>query len=181
MDDRRRRFEAQVLPHLDAAYRFAKWLARSSDDANDVVQETILRAYRGFDALRGSDVKAWLLTIVRNCHSTALKQPQRRALVPLPDEDDTHDRYALIATTPDPESASIRRDEEHTLEELIARLPDKYREVLIMREIEDMRYREIAAVTNLPMGTVMSRLARARSVLKEHWLLQANEEPHAVP
>jgi RNA polymerase sigma factor (sigma-70 family) len=181
MDDRRRRFEAQVLPHLDAAYRFAKWLAGSPHDADDVVQEAILRAYRGFDALRGSDVKAWLLTIVRNCHSTALKQQKRRALVPLPEEDDTQDGYALIATTPDPESASIRSDEEHTLEKLIARLPDNYREVLILREVEDMRYGEIAAVTNLPMGTVMSRLARARSVLKEHWLLQANGAPHAVP
>jgi RNA polymerase sigma factor (sigma-70 family) len=181
MDDRRRRFEAQVLPHLDAAYRFARWLARSPADADDVVQEAILRAYRGFEALRGSDVKAWLLTIVRNCHSTALKQQQRRAQVPLPEEHDTQDGHALIATTPDPESASIRRDEEHTLKNLIARLPDGYREVLILREIEDMRYREIAAVTNLPMGTVMSRLARARSVLKEHWLLQAKGEPHAVP
>jgi RNA polymerase sigma-70 factor (ECF subfamily) len=179
MDDRRRRFEAQVLPHLDAAYRFARWLARSPDDADDVVQEAVLRAYRSFDTLRGSDVKAWLLTIVRNCHSTALKQQQRRAQVPLPEEDDAQDG-ALIATTPDPESASIRRDEEHTLERLIAGLPDDYREVLILREIEDMRYREIAAVTNLPMGTVMSRLARARSALKEHWL-QATGEPHAVP
>jgi RNA polymerase sigma factor (sigma-70 family) len=180
MDDRRRRFEAQVLPHLDSAYRFARWLARSPDDADDVAQEAIMRAYRGFDALRGSDVKAWLLTIVRNCHSTALKQQQRRAQVPLPEEHDTEDGHALVASTPDPESASIRRDEEHTLEKLIAGLPDDYREVLILREIEDMRYREIAAVTNLPMGTVMSRLARARSVLKEHWLLQANGEPHAV-
>jgi RNA polymerase sigma-70 factor, ECF subfamily len=125
-------------------------------------------------------VKTWLLTIVGSCHSTALKQQRRRALVPLP-EDDTQDGYALIATTPDPESASIRRDEEHTLEKLVARLPDKHREVLILRELEDMRYREIAAVTNLPMGTAMSRLARARSVLKEHWLLQADGEPHAVP
>jgi RNA polymerase sigma factor (sigma-70 family) len=180
MDDRRQRFEAQVLPHLDAAYRFARWLARSPDDADDVVQEAVLRAYRGFDALRGSDVKAWLLTIVRNCHSTALKQQQRRALVPLPEEHDTEDGDALIATTPDPESAAIHRDEQQTLEKLIAGLSDDYREVLILREIEDMRYREIAAVTNLPMGTVMSRLARARSALKEHWL-QATGEPHAVP
>src|SRR5271169_539208 len=112
MADKRRRFEAQVLPHLDAAYRFARWLARSPDDADDVVQEAILRAYRGFDALRGSDVKGWLLTIVRNCHATALKQQQRRAQVPLPEEHDTQDGHALIATTPDPESASIRRDEE---------------------------------------------------------------------
>jgi RNA polymerase sigma-70 factor (ECF subfamily) len=180
MDDRRRRFEAQVLPHLDAAYRFARWLARSPDDADDVVQEAVLRAYRSFDTLRGSDVKAWLLTIVRNCHLTALRQQQRRAQVPLPEEDDAQDGHALIAATPDPESASISRDEEHTLERLIAGLPDDYREVLILREIEDMRYREIAAVTNLPMGTVMSRLARARSALKEHWL-QATREPHAVP
>jgi RNA polymerase sigma factor (sigma-70 family) len=180
MDDRRRRFEAQVLPHLDAAYRFARWLARSPDDADDVVQEAVLRAYRGFDTLRGFDVKAWLLTIVRNCHSTALKQQQRRAQVPLPEEHDTQDGQALIATTPDPESAAIRRDEEHTLERLIAGLPDDYREVLILREVEDMRYREIAAVTNLPMGTVMSRLARARSMLKQH-CLHAQGEPHAVP
>src|SRR5580700_11990568 len=100
MDDRRRRFEAQVLPHLDATYRFARWLARSPDDAEDLVQEAMLRAYRGFDALRGSDVKAWLLTIVRNCHSTALKQQRRRALVPLPEEDDTQDGFALIGPRP---------------------------------------------------------------------------------
>src|ERR1700683_3126845 len=110
MDDRRRRFEAQVLPHLDAAYRFARWLARSPNDADDVVQEAILRAYRGFDALRGSDVKAWLLTIVRNCNSTSLKQQQRRAHVPLPEEHDMEDGHPLIGTAPDPESASIRRD-----------------------------------------------------------------------
>ena len=169
------------MPHLDAAYRFARWLARSPDDADDVVQEAILRAYRGFDGLRGSDVKAWLLTIVRNCHWTALKQQQRRALVPLPEEHDAQDGHALIATTPDPESASICRDEERTLERLLAGLPDDYREVLILREIEDMDYREIAAVTNVPLGTVMSRLARARAALKKHWLRQVEGEPHAVP
>jgi RNA polymerase sigma factor (sigma-70 family) len=181
VDERRSRFETQVLPHLDAAYRFARWLVRSPDDADDVVQEAILRAYRGFDGLRGSDVKAWLLTIVRNCHSTSLKQQQRRAQVPLPEEHDTQDAHKLIATTPNPEDASIRRDDEHTLESLIAGLPDDHREVLILREIEDMRYREIAAVTNLPIGTVMSRLARARSALKEHWLLHVKRESHAVP
>jgi len=169
------------MPHLDAAYRFARWLARSPEDADDVVQEAILRAYRGFDALRGSDVKAWLLTIIRNCHLTALRQQQRRALVPLPEEHDAQDGHALIATTPDPESASICRDEERTFERLIAGLPDDYREVLILREIEDMDYREIAAVTNVPLGTVMSRLARARAALKKHWLRQVEGEPDAVP
>jgi len=91
MDDKRVRFEAQVLPHLDAAYRFARWLSFSPGDADDVVQEAVLRAFRGFDGLRGSDVKAWLLAIVRNCHFTAAKQQQRRAFVPLPEENDADD------------------------------------------------------------------------------------------
>jgi RNA polymerase sigma-70 factor (ECF subfamily) len=180
MDDRRRRFEAQVMPQVDAAYRFARWLARSSADADDLVQEAILRAYRGFDALRGSDVKAWLLTIVRNCHLTALKQEQRRGLVPLPEEHDARDGHAMIATTPDPESESIQRDEERALEILIAALPDDHREVLILREIEDMDYRAIAAVINVPLGTVMSRLARARAALKKQWLQHNDGVPRAV-
>jgi RNA polymerase sigma factor (sigma-70 family) len=180
MDERRARFEAEVLPHLDAAYRYARWLSRSPADADDVVQEAMLRAFRGFDSLRGSDVKAWLLTIVRNCHSTALKQQQRRAFVPLPEEHDAADGYAMIATTPDPESASIRRDHEHTLDRLMSTLPEEHREVLVLREIEDMDYREIATVTNVPIGTVMSRLARARAALKARWLQEIEAEPHAV-
>src|ERR1017187_3525790 len=143
MDDRRRRFEVQVMPHLDAAYRFARWLARSPDDADDVVQEAILRAFRGFDALRGSDVKAWLLAIVRNCHLTAAKQQQRRGFVPLPEENDAQDGYAMSATTPNPEDDSIRRDEQRTLERLIAALPEEHRTVLVLREIEEMDYRQI--------------------------------------
>jgi RNA polymerase sigma-70 factor, ECF subfamily len=180
MDDRRRRFEVLVLPHLDAAYRFARWLSRSPGDADDVVQDAVLRAFRGFDALRGSDVKAWLLTIVRNCHLTALQQQQRRAFVPLPEEHDAEDGHALIATTPDPESASMRRDERRTLDRLMSALPEEHREVLVLRELEELDYREIAAVTNVPIGTVMSRLARARAALKARWLQEAEREPHAV-
>jgi RNA polymerase sigma-70 factor (ECF subfamily) len=180
MDDRRHRFEVLVLPHLDAAYRFARWLSRSPGDADDVVQEAVLRAFRGFDALRGSDVKAWLLTIVRNCHLTALKQQQRRAFVPLPEEHDAEDGHAVIATTPDPENASMRRDDQRTLDRLMSALPEEHREVLVLREIEEMDYREIAAVTNVPIGTVMSRLARARNALKARWLQEAEREVHAV-
>src|SRR5579862_6368326 len=121
MDDRRHRFEAQVLPHLDAAYRFARWLARSPVDAEDVVQEAMLRAYRGFDGLRGPDVKAWLLTIVRNCHSTAIRQQnQRGVLVPLPEKHDTGEVPALMAGGLEPEGETIRREERLTLERLIA-------------------------------------------------------------
>ncbi len=180
MDDRRHRFEVLVLPHLDSACRFARWLSRSPSDADDVVQEAILRAFRGFDALRGSDVKAWLLTIVRNCHLTALKQQQRRAFVPLPEEHDAEDGHAMIATTPDPESTSMRRDDQRTLDRLMSALPEEHREVLVLREIEEMDYREIATVTNVPIGTVMSRLARARTALKVRWLQEADREPHAV-
>lgn len=166
MDDKRGRFEAQVLPHLDAAHRFARWLSRSPNDADDVVQEAILRAFRGFDGLRGSEVKAWLLAIVRNCHATAHTRRQRDAFVPLPEENDPEDGHAMTATAPDPESVSIRLDHERMLERWLSKLREEHREVLVLREFEDMNYREIAAVTNVPIGTVMSRLARARAELK---------------
>jgi RNA polymerase sigma-70 factor (ECF subfamily) len=180
MDDKRGRFEAEVLPHLDAAYRFARWLSHSPGDADDVVQEALLRAFRGFDALRGGDVKAWLLAIVRNCHSTALKQQQRRALVPLPEENDTQDGHVMVASTLDPESASISRDEARTLDRVMSALPEEHREVLVLREIDDLDYREIATITNVPIGTVMSRLARARAALKARWLKDAEGGPRAV-
>lgn len=180
MDDRRARFEAQVLPHLDAAYRLARWLCHAPADADDVVQEAVLRAFRGFDNLRGSDVKAWLLAIVRNCHSTALQQQRRRAHVPLPEENDAQDGYAMTATTPGPESASSRRDEQRTLDRLLAALPEEQRTVLALREIEEMDYRQIAQVTCVPIGTVMSRLARSRAALKALWLKEAEGEPSAM-
>jgi RNA polymerase sigma factor (sigma-70 family) len=172
MDEKRRRFEAEVLPHMDAAYRFARWLSHSPADADDVVQEAILRAFRAFGALRGADAKAWLLTIVRNCHASAFRQQQRRALVPLPDESDARDGHALVASAADPEDESIRRDDERSLNTLLSTLPQDYREILVLREIEELSYREIATVTNMPMGTVMSRLARARAALKTQWLQQ---------
>jgi RNA polymerase sigma factor (sigma-70 family) len=180
MDDKRRRFEAQVLPHLDAAYALARWLSRSPAAAEDVVQDAALRAYRNFDALRSADAKAWLLTIVRNCHLTAVEQQQRRTFVPLPEEHDAQDGDAMVATTPGPESAALHRDAERSLDRLIATLPEEYREVLVLREIEDMGYREIATVINAPIGTVMSRLARARAALRARWVAESEAEPHAV-
>ena len=180
MDDKRARFDAQVMPHLDAAYRFARWLSRSPGDADDIVQEAMLRAFRGFDTLRGSDVKAWLMAIVRNCHSTVLKQQQRRSFVPLPEEDDARDGYAMTSDVPDPENAAMRRDEQRTLDRLMAALPEEHRTVLVLREIEEMDYRQIALVTNVPIGTVMSRLARSRAALKAHWQREAEGGPRAV-
>jgi RNA polymerase sigma factor (sigma-70 family) len=178
MDDKRARFEGQVLPHLDAAYRFARWLCRSGD-ADDVVQDAVLRAFRGFDTLRGSDAKAWLLSIVRNCHLTSAKQQQRRALVPLPDENDGMDGE-MTATTPDPEAAAILSDQRKLLDRLLASLPEEHRTVLMLREIEEMDYAQIAAVTQVPIGTVMSRLARSRAALKVKWMQETGGEPRAV-
>jgi RNA polymerase sigma factor (sigma-70 family) len=180
MDDKRRRFDAEVLPYLDAAYRFARWLSRSRDDAEDIVHDAMVRAFRGFDGLRGADAKPWLLSIVRNCHATRRQREQRSAWVPLPDEHDAQDGNAMIANTPDPESESIRRDEQRILERLLAKLAPEQREVLVLREIEDMNYRQIAEVTNTPIGTVMSRLARARATLKANWQVELRGETHVM-
>ncbi len=180
MDARRARFEAQVLPHLDAAYRFARWLTRSRTDAEDIVQDALLRAYRGFEGLRGSDARAWLLSIVRNCHATMYQQHKRRATVPLPEESDAQNAHVMVASDPGPESLSIHRDDERAFERLLGDLSQEHREVLALRELEEMSYREIAEVTSLPVGTVMSRLARARSALKELWLKDTEGEPSGV-
>jgi RNA polymerase sigma-70 factor, ECF subfamily len=180
MDDKRSRFEALVLPHLNAAYRLARWLARSPGDADDVVQEAYLRAFRSFDTLRSQDARAWLLAIVRNCYLSALAARRRRAAEPLTEEHEMDAAAIDAAAAADPEGASIERDERRTLARLIAALPDEHREVLLLREMEDMSYREIATVTAVPIGTVMSRLARARAALRENWRQQCRGEPRAV-
>src|SRR5215472_532009 len=175
MDDKRSRFEALVLPHLDAAYRLARWLCRSPGDADDIVQEAFMRAFRAFDTLRGPDARAWLLSIVRNCHLSALGERQRRAYEPLTEEHEMQPAAGAAGPPPDPESASIERDERRRLARLIAALPEEQREVLLLREMEDMSYREIATVAQVPIGTVMSRLARARAALKVTWLESEGE------
>jgi RNA polymerase sigma-70 factor (ECF subfamily) len=160
MDDRRRRFEAQALPHLDAAYNLARWLSRSPVDADDIVQDAMLRAFRAFDGFRGGDAKAWLLTIVRNCWLSAGAATRRRGHTSLEDEN-------LEAPETDPEQTAIEAGTKRRLDAMIAALPEDFREVLILREMEDMSYREIAEITGVPIGTVMSRLARARATLRE--------------
>jgi RNA polymerase sigma-70 factor (ECF subfamily) len=179
MDDRRRRFEAQAMPHLDAAYNLARWLARSPTEADDIVQDAILRAYRAFDGFRGGDVKPWLLAIVRNCHLTALGAQRRRRHDALP-EPDAPDDLAFASQEPDAESNVIAADHARKLDDVIAQLPAEYREVLILREMEDMSYRDIASITGAPIGTVMSRLARARAALKEKWLTNVEGGCHGL-
>lgn len=156
------------MTHLDAANNLARWLTRDAAAADDVVQDAMLRAYRAFDGFRGEDAKPWLLAIVRNCYRTALDQNRRRAQVPLPDADNKGPE--IVADAPDPEKSAISSNLSRKLDELIATLPVEFRETLILREMEDLSYREIAEVTAAPIGTVMSRLARARALLREKWI-----------
>jgi RNA polymerase sigma-70 factor (ECF subfamily) len=181
MSDRRARFEAQALPHLDAAYNLARWLARPPLDADDIVQDAMLRAFRAFDSFRGDNLKPWLLAIVRNCFLTAAGNARRTRNVPIIEDDQAGaDDPAWIANTPDPESAAISAEERRRLDEVIALLPREFREVLVLREMEDLSYREIAQITGAPIGTVMSRLARARGMLKEKWHGDVERSRHVL-
>ena len=157
------RFERLALPHLDAAYSLARWLARDERAAEDIVQEAYLRAFRFFHAFRGEDARPWLLAIVRNCHRSALEQKKRHAATPLGDNDDAD----IAAADPTPETSAIQTGDGRRLDQAIAALPEEFREVVILRELEEMSYRDIAAATGAPIGTVMSRLARGRALLRE--------------
>jgi RNA polymerase sigma-70 factor (ECF subfamily) len=178
MDDRRRRFETQALPHLDAAFNLARWLTRSDADADDVVQDAMLRAWRAFDQFRGGDIRPWLLAIVRNCWRTSLADSKRRGHVALPEENMAMKGEVLTFPGPSPETAAVRGSEGRKLDSVIASLPEEFREVLILREMEELSYREIATITAVPIGTVMSRLARGRAILREKWLSDVESEAH---
>ena len=169
-------FRRLVLPQLDAAYNFARFLARDADAAQDIVQDAFLKAYRGFNGYRGGDARAWLFTIVRNCyHDWQLER--RRKLhfeVALEDGSEADDQAIDPASDEDtPEAALIRKTESETVRAVLYSLPRPLREILVLRELEDLSYREIAEVTALPIGTVMSRIARARNALGEAWRLKA--------
>ena len=159
MTTQRQRFEAVALPHLDAAYNLARWLSRSPADAEDIVQDAMLRAFRAFDGYRGGDAKAWLLAIVRNCWRSAGAAERRRGHTELDD--------AMPTEGAGPEDMAEASSRRRRLDAMLALLPEEFREALVLREMEDLSYREIAAITGVPIGTVMSRLARARALLRE--------------
>jgi len=152
----RARFEALVLQHLDAAYRLARWLARDDHDARDIVQESCLRAWLAFSGLRGNDARPWLLAIVRNTCFTWLGRRREEAL---PEESEIEDEGPGSAG---PEERALRAEERARVDGALRRLPADLREVLVLRELEEYSYREISAIAGIPMGTVMSRLSRAR-------------------
>ncbi|WP_245586640.1 sigma-70 family RNA polymerase sigma factor [Pleomorphomonas oryzae] len=169
-------FQRLILPHLDAAYSLARYLTRDAIASDDIVQEAYLKAFRHFSGFRGGDPRAWILTIVRNTTRDwqASQRMERRYIAPLPiasdDEDLRPDAIETIAAEIESAEAMLERDgEDRRIRAVIELIPDRLREVLVLREMEDLSYREIADITQLPIGTVMSRLARARDVFSKIW------------
>jgi RNA polymerase sigma-70 factor (ECF subfamily) len=156
----RNRFEQLVVPHLDGAVNLARWLLRNRDDAEDVAQESMLRAYRFFDQFRGGDARAWLLQIVRNSCYTWLQKNRPLELMTEFDED------LHVKPSANPETLAAQADERQHLKRALESLPPRFREVLVLRELEECSYKEIAEITGIPMGTVMSTLSRARERLQ---------------
>ena len=149
-----------MLPHLDAAFNYARWLTRNAPDAEDVVQDAYVRAFRFFPSFRGDDARAWLLAIVRNtCYGRFRRRGEREAL---PFDERVHDQ---ADPAPDPEARALAHATAEEVRCALDRLPADFREVLVLREIEGLSYKEIAAVLSVPIGTVMSRLSRARERL----------------
>jgi RNA polymerase sigma-70 factor (ECF subfamily) len=163
----RESFEAAILPQLDAAHNLARWLMRDAGAAEDVLQETMLRALTYFPSFRGGNPRAWLLQIVRNTAYDALKLDRTTRFVPLAgsSEDDDITGIDLPSGEDDPETTLIKSRDLRRLQELIGGLPIELRETLVLRELEELSYKDIAEVTQAPIGTVMSRLWRARRAL----------------
>src|SRR5437588_3454858 len=164
------RFEELVLPHLNAAYNLARWLTRDVNDAEDVVQDACVRALKYVGSLHGGGARAWFLTIVRHAFYDWCK---RNRPAEIARDDGSAIDQAVDPAAVDPEQASLRAAESKALADAIAALPLAYREVLILRELEELSYKEIARIAEIPVGTVMSRLARARGLLQRSPLLHA--------
>ena len=168
MQDRARQFEAIALPHLDAAYNLARWLLRNEQAADDVVQEAFLRALRYFGSFHGDNAKPWLLGIVRNACFTWLHDNRGAEQMLEFDEDRDSDEQDLAPrrNAENPEQLLSSKQDSAALNAAIGSLPTAFREVLILRELEELSYDDIARIAGIPLGTVMSRLSRARSLLR---------------
>jgi RNA polymerase sigma-70 factor, ECF subfamily len=161
-DEQLKGFEQAVLPHLDAAYNLARWLLRNDQDAQDVAQEAYLRAFRFFPGFRGGNARAWLLKIVRNTCYTWLQANR-----PLQDAAEFDETLCLADSRAlNPEESVLQNDSDALVRTALEKLPSNFREVLILRELEGMSYREIGDITGMPAGTVMSSLSRARGRLR---------------
>ena len=178
MTEKIRRFEAAALPHLNAAYNLARWLVRDEHIAQDMVQEAYLRALKYYDSLRGSDMRPWLLGIVRNTCYTWLQRNKRGEETVEFDEERDSGAYEIAFNRAEnnPEALLLHKQESARVTLAIENLPPPFREVLVLRELEDLSYEEIAVVMSLPAGTVMSRLALARAMLRTALYRPLSEE-----
>ena len=171
--DKAARFKTLALPHLDEIYTLARYLRRNRSDADDAVQECYLREFRHFDTFRGGPIKPWLMAILRNvCHAAPAGQG-RLVFTAAHEDDEVKPIWREDDDTP--EQSIVRRHEADTLQKLIAELPAEFREVVVLLEINDLSYREIATVIEAPIGTVMSRLARGRKLLRDAWIAAEGE------
>ena len=170
MDHRTAQFEQAIWPHSRAAYNFARWLVRNDHDAEDIVQESFLKALGAIHTLRGGDVRPWLLAIARN---TALNFLNRQR--PAMQAEGSESIEQRRDTAPDPEHSLIAQSRRNRVRSAIARLQPEFREALVLREIEGLAYKEIGFVLKIPIGTVMSRLSRARNLLAQELLTEGAE------
>ena len=171
--DKALRFRDAALPHLDDVYTLARYLLHNGADAEDAVQECYLRALRHFDTYRGPAMKPWLFAILRNvCRSEFARRSS--ALLTMDGEAEEDEGAAPLwqEPRPSPEAETLHQLDAETIRRLVAELPDPFREAIVLREINDLSYREIANVVGAPVGTVMSRLARARSMLRKAWIAE---------
>ena len=171
--ERARRFRDAALPHLDAVYTLARYLLRDAGDAEDAVQECYLRALKHFDSYRGPAIKPWLFAILRNvCHAEFARRAHS-TISPAGDIAEDEEATPLWHETPDtPEDTLLRRRDTSSMQRLIAALAEPFRETLVLREVQELSYREIADIARVPVGTVMSRLARARVMLRAAWMAE---------
>ena len=173
-DDKTERFKALALPYLDDVYTLARYLMRNASDADDAVQESFLRAFRHFETFRGGPVKPWLLAILRNvCHAAYAGNARLIFTTDSAAGERTQPVWSEDADTP--EQMLVRRHNSDTMRRLIGALPAEFKEVIVLREINDLSYRDIAVVIDAPIGTVMSRLARGRKLLREAWVAAEGE------
>jgi RNA polymerase sigma-70 factor (ECF subfamily) len=164
-DDNWRRFEKLAMPHLDAAYNLARWLTRDEHDAQDVVQDACMRAMRYIGGFRGEAARPWLLQIVRNTCYSWLRENRPLERIMFDDSDDILQDMAAPEAE-QPPAMAMRNADRRQINEAIAALPIPFREVLVLRELEDLPYSDIARIAEIPVGTVMSRLSRARALMK---------------
>lgn len=167
------RFRAAAMPYLDDVYGLARYLLKNAADAEDAAQECYLRAFRHYETFRGGPIKPWLLAIVRNvCRAEYARRGALAAVLTDDPDEASESADGVWSEEPSPETETLHRIDGETMQRLIAQLPDAFRETIVLREVNDLSYREIADVTGVAVGTVMSRLARARSLLRTAWLAE---------